>query len=140
MVAADEAMSHGIPILEDVLAPSGFAWVPGRKGKGSGGYSVCGAFVRGSRKLELHYRYNLGMVTYHVESSSADHESFMRVVVPKGKRSNYPGFSQEGSIDAFKHLASDLRNYCQVFLDGPDDELREVVHAARNIGAKRRLP
>ena len=139
MAAADEAMSRGVPVLENVLAPYGFVWVSGRKGTGSGGYSVSGAFVCGDRELEIHYRYNLGMVTYRVGSISMDHESYMRAVVPKGKTSSYPGFSEEGSIDAFHHLARDLEHFCQAFLNGQTDEFTRIAKEASE-GARRRLP
>jgi hypothetical protein len=137
MSAADEAMSRGVPVLLEVLAPHGFVWVPGKKGIGSGGYFVSGAFVCGDRELEIHYRYNLGGVTYRIGNHKIDHEAYMRAVLPQGTTSSYPGFSEEGSIGAFHHLASDLRDYCGTFLSGQLDDFRRETASAANAGRTR---
>src|SRR5690606_17601263 len=100
----EEALAAGCAILEPVLAPHGFVWVPGAAGHSSGGSSASGSFVRGTRRLELHFRYSLGLVTYHLGETSLDHDSYMRVVLGAKPVNQYPGFSSD-PMDGFHHLA-----------------------------------
>lgn len=60
-----EVLERGVAILDSVLAPAGFRFVLREEGRGSGGDFAWGEYVRGERRLELHYRYSLGNVVYH---------------------------------------------------------------------------
>ncbi|MDQ8024090.1 MAG: hypothetical protein REI94_19785 [Moraxellaceae bacterium] len=105
----------GITILDGALAPQGFAFQFRGEGAGSGGPFAWGEFVRGDRRLELHYRNALGKVAYHVQDKSAPHESYMRQLGVWAD-CEYPGTSI-GSLQGFRGLAHDLA-YAKDFLDG----------------------
>ena len=49
-----------------------------------------------------------------------------------------PGFSSD-PIDAFRHFAHDLRNFCQSFLVGSDEEFNDIASRA-DTSVRRRLP
>ena len=97
-------------------------------GQNSGGVSDSGRYVKGDRSLELHFRFSLGMVTYHIASVSLAHEEYMRHVAPSGT-AQYPGFSED-PLEAFAHLALDLTSYAQDFLCGSGVEFLVAKAAA----------
>lgn len=129
-----EMRSRGAEILEPVLKPYGFAFAPGEVGKGSGGPFAQGAFVRGNRRLDFSVRYSLGLVEYRVGAHRISHEDYMRIA-SKGENS-YPGFSDD-PLDGFRHLASDLKKFCNGFLSGSDADFETVVAAAQSSPAKK---
>jgi len=131
-------LAAGRAVLEPVLAPEGFEWVPGGAGHSSGGQFASGSFVRGTRRLELHFRFSLGLVTYHVGGTSLDHESYMRVVLGGKGGNQYPGFSSD-PMDGFRHLAHDLREFGQAFLSGSGEEFYGIALRAR-AEVRKRLP
>jgi hypothetical protein len=134
----EESLAAGCAVLAPILALQGFVWVPGASGHSSGGDFASGSFIRGTRRLELHFRHSLGLVTYHVGDTSLDHEAYMRVVLGAKGGNQYPGFSSD-PIDGFRHLAHDLSEFCQSFLGGPDEEFNGIASGARtNVG--KRLP
>jgi hypothetical protein len=114
---------------------NGFAWSEGLAGNSSGGPFACGEYVRGNRKLELHFRFSLGLVTYHIGDLSIAHEEYMRHTGHR-KDSAYPGFSDD-PMHAFQSLAHDLSSYCQDFLIGSGVEF-SAVHAAANSSKRQR--
>ena len=121
-----DTLRAGTAILDPILLRHGFRWTAEQTGKGSGGEFACGQYVRGDRRLELHFRYSLGLVAYHVGEYALDHESYMEVLgVPRGA-AQYPGFSDD-PLDGFRHLAHDLDAYGAEFLAGDADVLRAVV-------------
>jgi len=132
-----EMRQGGADILGPVLKPHGFAFAPGEVGKGSGGHFAQGAFVRGNHRLEFSVRNSLGLVDYRVGDKRITHEEYMRVVAPPGKNS-YPGFSDD-PLDGFRHLASDLKKFCGVFLTGSDADFEAVVTQAENSPRKKGL-
>jgi len=110
-----DALAEGAKILEPALSPYGFRFRFRESGKGSGGNFASGAFVRGDRQFELHFRWSLGLVRYHVDKASASHESYMRQL-GVWDRCQYPGFSDDPN-DAFRGLGHDL-GFAQDFLTG----------------------
>ncbi|HJX16012.1 MAG TPA: hypothetical protein VJ386_09780 [Candidatus Deferrimicrobiaceae bacterium] len=98
------------------------------EGRSSGGESASGEYRRGNRRLELHFRWSLGLVTYHVGDISLSHEEYIRavhgVVKIQGKNA-YPGFSQD-PLDGFRHLREDLERFGDVVVKGSDDEFRSL--------------
>lgn len=120
-------LREGRALLASIVEAHGFQWRQGASGSSSGGTFDSGEYVRGDRRLELHFRFSLGMVTYHIGELSLSHEELMRHT---GHRpdSKYPGFSSE-PIDAFRGLAEDLSRFCGDFLSGPGAEFR-VAHGA----------
>jgi hypothetical protein len=109
-------------------------------GSGSGGSFASGEFRRGDRGLELHFRYSLGLVTYHLRSSAISHEDYMWSVLSKRWASHYPGFSGD-ALDGFRHLLLDLEQYGSDFLAGSDAEFaKHIERAALLQGVSPRLP
>src|SRR4051812_30526515 len=95
-------------------------------GVGSGGAFAWGAFVREDRRLELHFRWSLGLVTYHAGDQAISHEAYLRAVgVPSGAN-QYPGFSDD-PLDGFRHLAHDLHAFLSEFVVGEAETLRRVA-------------
>ena len=139
-ICAGELLEAGREILDPVLAPHGFHWVLERSGEGSGGRFVSGAYVRGNRRLELHSRFSLGLVSYSLGDRCVAHTDYMRVALAPGERSLYPGFSDD-PLDGFRHLAHDVRQYASVFLSGSDADLAAMVEkasdAAREAAVKK---
>jgi hypothetical protein len=127
---ADQALVDGRRILEPVFGPAGFAFVVGSSGHGSGGYFASGAFERPGRRLELHFRYSLGLVTYHVGAMSLDHRQYMRALGHE-RDAAYPGFSSD-PLDGFRHLRSDLARFGAEFLEGSDAQFCQRVDWAKS--------
>ena len=132
---ADENLTAGVQILARLMEAHGFAFVPVRSGPGSGGWSASGEFRRGTgaglRRLELHYRHSLGLVTYHVGEASLSHTDYMRALKANNQ---YPGYSHD-PLAAFRHLSHDLEHYATDFLSGNDDGFARCIREAERINA-----
>jgi hypothetical protein len=86
--------------------------------------------VRGNRRLELHFRYSLGMVRFHIADQNASHEAYMRELGAwEGCR--YPGFSDD-PMDAFRNLAHDIA-VAEDFLSGTGEVLRIASEKEANL-------
>ncbi len=120
----------GVEILTPVLAPHGFHFEFRESDKGSGGHFAWGQFVRGDRRLELHFRHALGLVTYHLGDVVLTHEDFMRVALGGARENAYPGFSND-PLDGFRHLRHDLERFAAAFLAGTDAQFKAIVDQAR---------
>ena len=119
-----DALLSGARILDPVLFPNDFRFQFQKEDRGSGGNFASGAFVRKDRRLELHFRYSLGLVRYHVGDQSASHESYMRELGVRNQ-CHYPGFSED-PMAAFRDLAHDLR-FADDFLSGSAKVLRTAA-------------
>lgn len=111
-----DILMAGAKILAPVLEPHEFIFELETRGKGSAGWFASGSFRRSDRRLELHFRYFLGLVSYHIDQSSLDHETYMRFLGVYGTN-QYPDFPQE-PLESFHHLAKDIQDYCQDFICG----------------------
>jgi len=112
-----EIFRTGCEILDRIMQPHGFQFVPGESGMSKFGPYTQGDYVRGDRRLELHLRYSLGLVTYHIGDMSVSHDAYLRALT-KGEGGNqYPGYSDD-PLDGFRHLAHDLQKFCDDFLSG----------------------
>jgi len=127
---ATKILRKGRQLLDPIMEKHGFHWEPGKAVKGSGGYADSGQYVKGNRRLELHFRYSLGLVSYHIGNNSLSHESYMQYSVGKGK-AQYPGFSSD-PLDSFRHLAHDLQKYGDDFLSGSGQKFDQAVAIARD--------
>ena len=137
-----EILEKGRRLLDPVLEGHGFKWVPGASGSSSGGHFACGGYVRGNRRLEIHFRYSLGEVTYHLGGQSIEHPAYMRAVFGQGGGNQYPGFSND-PLDSFRHLAYDLNNFCDAFFSVSEEEFERLarqVEADSKISGLKRLP
>ena len=112
-------LEAGVELLDDLMRSHGFVYTSTAAGVGSGGSFASGEFRRENRSLELHYRYSLGLVTYHVGNLALSHEDYMWSVLDGRWRSEYPGFPKE-ALDDFRHLRADLEHHCIDFLAGSD--------------------
>jgi hypothetical protein len=119
-------LQAGINELDIIMVPHGFAFVPIHEGRSSGGKFANGEYRRGDRRLELHFRWSLGLVTYHVGDVFLAHEDYIRALLGVKKvqgQNSYPGFSKD-PLDGFRHLREDLERFGAVFLEGSDEEFR----------------
>lgn len=118
---AKNALTRGCRILDGVLKPVGFQYVVGPAYTGHQKDSASGYYMKGDRKIEIHFRFSLGLVTYHMGNLTLRHEEYMRALLGTGGRNRYPGFSDD-PIQAFHDLSYDLENFCADFLSGDGSE------------------
>jgi hypothetical protein len=132
-----EIVRAGTAMLNALLARYGFSQAPIKSGIGSGGAFASTGFRRGERRLELHFRYSLGLVQYHLRKVMLRHEDYMWSVLGERWRSHYPGFSDD-PLDGFRGLRQDLEEYGQDFLEGSDADF--LRHIDRSAALKRSMP
>jgi len=128
------ALLDGSKILEKVLAHENFHFKFQGECESSGGTYARGEFVRGERRLELHVRFNLGLVRYHIGTNSASHDYYMRELGVQ-ERCHHPGFSEDHK-EAFLGLAHDLA-FADDFLTGSGDLLRQAAMRESSDNAER---
>jgi hypothetical protein len=137
-----EALSAGREILDPLMKEHGFVFEEEPSGPSSGGPFASRAHVNRERRLEIHFRWSLGLVTYHFGKTSIDHESYMRVQLgPEGGNKD-PGFSDD-PLNPFRGLAYDLRYFAAAFLNGDFKEFLRCALAAedwKKIPGFARLP
>ncbi len=121
-----EAIEAGRKILDRVLVPAGFAYLPGVTGKGSGGHFASASYVRGNRRLDFSYRWALGAVEYHIGAQSLGHASYMRLLGVH-LESEYSRFPRDVPLAGFEALCHDLELYCTDFLAGPGEEFGRLA-------------
>ncbi|MGA2222638.1 MAG: hypothetical protein ABSH21_12850 [Verrucomicrobiia bacterium] len=95
-------------------------------GSSSGGAFAHGEFVRGDRKLELHFRWSLGLVTYHIGAQKLAHEDYMRALLGRSSASHYPGFSDD-ALATFEALRQDLVEHCSDFVSGTGEQFSQCI-------------
>jgi hypothetical protein len=137
-----EILREGCKILDPIMSEHGFSFTGGRPGRGSGGDFASGAYVNGDRKLEIHYRYSQGFVTYHFGQVSVDRESYMHVLLGDKRGNRYPGFSDD-PMAAFRDLAYDVQNFAAAFLEADFERFSSCAVAAeqwKKIPGIARLP
>jgi hypothetical protein len=135
-----EILTAGVAILGHLMRSHGFEYTSTSAGVGSGGSYAAGEFRRANRSLELHFRYSLGLVTYHLGSAALSHEDYMWSVLGKKWASHYPGFSGD-PLDGFRHLLLDLEQRASDFLGGSDSDFMKHVERAEFLkNGRSRLP
>jgi hypothetical protein len=135
-----ETLKAGVQILKGLMSKHRFSDSLIAAGKGSGGTYASAEFLRSDRRLEVHFRCSLGLVTYHVGNVSLSHEDYMWSVIGKRGASHYPGFSKD-PLDGFRDLRRDLEEYGAAFLTGTDaDFLKCAQHATLLKNSGLRLP
>ena len=135
-----ETLNAGVLILSELMTGHQFSDSLTAAGQGSGGKFASAEFLRGDRRLELHFRYSLGLVNYHVGSVSLSHEDYMWSVLGKRWASHYPGFSKD-PLDGFRDLRRDLEEYGAALLSETDaDFLKCAENAALFKSHSSRLP
>ena len=124
-----EVLREGAMELASILGPDGFTFVETGSGPSSGGDYASGEFRREDRRLELHVRSSLGLVTYHVGEANLRHEDFARAVAATQQieePARYPGFSDQ-PLDGFLHLGADLIRFGHAFTKGTPEEFLALV-------------
>ena len=122
-------MREGAEILAPVLTPHGFKFRLTDSGQSSGGHFACGDYVRGGWRLELHFRWSLGLVGYHHGNLSVGHEHYLWAVTGRRNMGQYPGFSDE-PLHGFQTLARDLQVYFEAFLHGDAAQFEHICRDA----------
>ena len=125
-----EILESGRKILDAALVPHGFAFKELEVGKSSGGDYASGKYEKADRYLDIHFRFSLGLVTYHMGALAISHESYMRSLLGSRGGNKYPGFSDD-PLEAFRGLAFDLKTFCSDFLSGPGEEFARCVRIAQ---------
>lgn len=128
LYAPDERLKDGAKVLLEVLATHGFTFQVAGSGTGSGGEFARGDFTKPGRRLEIHVRQGLGLVTYHAGAAAVSHEAYMAHLGVMD-RCRYPGFSDD-PLQAFHDLAHDL-GFAADFLSG-DASMLIAAAAAEN--------
>jgi hypothetical protein len=59
-------------------------------------------------------------------SLTLSHEDYLWSALGSRDQGQYPGFSDE-PLDAFRHLARDIRAYCGAFISGDASEFERLV-------------
>jgi hypothetical protein len=137
-----DMLRQGCRILDPLMSEHGFCFIDGGSGRGSGGPFASGSYVNADRKLEIHFRYSLGLVTYHFKHASIDHESYMCSLLGEKRGNKYPGFSDD-PLAAFHDLAYDMQNFAVAFLEGDFERFANYASAAeqwKKIPGIARLP
>jgi len=129
MKSPTDLIQEGCVFLDPILRPHGFVFEQGGSGATSGGPASSGWYRNGNRRLEFHFRFSLGLVTYHFGALSLSHQDYMFAILGKKGGNQYPCFSDE-PMDAFRGLAHDLGEYAGAFLAGNVDKFRCCVDIA----------
>ena len=87
-----EILCEGRRVLDPVLCQHGFSFVDGPSGKSSAGPYASGAYVNGDRKLEIHYRHALGLVTYSLRREISRSRILYARSARKCRLKQIPGF------------------------------------------------
>ena len=124
-----DILCEGSEILSPVLVPHGFAFRVIDAGPSSGGDFACGDFTRGAWRLELHFRFSLGLVCYHHGNISVGHEHYLWAVTGRRAAGEYPGFSDD-PLHGFQGLATDLSAYFGAFLRGDVTQFQQICGEA----------
>jgi len=122
----------GADIIAPVLLPHGFVFAIADSGQSSGGTFAVGQFAHADRRLELHFRYSLGLVRYYLGERGVGHDGYMWVVTGRRTGGSYPGTS-DSPLDGFARLHRDIESYCSAFLSGSDAEFLNIVTRADDL-------
>ena len=134
-----DVLLKGCDILDAVLVPRGFNRTEINAGKGSGGWFANCRYRLDDRSLELHFRYSLGLVAYHLSDLTVSHTAYMKHATMGKGGNRYPGYSDD-PLNAFKGLAYDLEHFATDFLDGSCTLLVEAAeHEAERMKKKQAL-
>jgi hypothetical protein len=125
-MTAGESLANGNKILGPFMTARGYAYDQGTAGRSSGGNFTSGAYEREDRKLEIHYRHGLGLVTYLVGLDSLQHEAFMRALLGPEGGNHCPGFSTDPLV-SFRDLLFDLEHFAGDFLGGGGQIFKQCV-------------
>ncbi|MBK8247537.1 MAG: hypothetical protein IPK85_09105 [Gemmatimonadetes bacterium] len=127
--AAVAALRRGTAVLAPLLESHGFRLQAPTEGRGSGGPFAWTTFVRGTRALELHQRFGLGIVLYRDAAVWLEHGGYMRALGADPTEVRYPGFDAD-PLAAYAAVLADLQRYAAEFLRTDAPVLRAAGTAA----------
>lgn len=90
-----DVLRAGCETIAPVLVSDGFQFRLRDAAPSSGGHFAWREYVRGDRRLALHVRASLGLVTYHLGDLQVPHEAFVRTVHGRIGGNAFPGFSTD---------------------------------------------
>ncbi len=126
----EDMLIQGSELLKPLLTPCGFTFNHLFTGTSSGGRASVGEFVRDRHRLELHYRWGLGIVNYHVRGFSLSHEEFMRALGAQ-KEAAFPTVLNK-TLLGFEALLADLSRYGKPFTHGSTSDFESLALWCRN--------
>ena len=124
-------LREGARILDPLMNAHGFTFSMDATGKGSGGHFAQGSYRHENRRLELHYRFGLGVVIYHMGEFSLEHGDYMRLLGVH-KDSKFCSASLDTTLDGFSRLKEDLECLCTDFLAGDGKPFIILAENLRN--------
>ncbi|WP_157068068.1 hypothetical protein [Desulfosarcina cetonica] len=127
-----DIIQKGADIMAPVFKKYGFVFSIEGEGQSSGGEFAFGSWCKGNRRLEFHYRYTLGLVNYFLGEERIGHQWYLWAVTGKKHSGSYPGNSED-PVDSFSRLKNDIEKYCDIFLQGSDNELLTVIKKGREL-------
>ncbi len=134
----EQHLLDGVKVLSPYLEPLGFKFQLVETGKGSGGHLAYGHFINSGglfskpKRIELHFRWSLGLVEYFVGDLALSHQDYVDMLGKHGQN-KYPNFS-DNPQNAFHCLLWDLENLLNeftehdavVFKQKAPDRIREI--------------
>lgn len=116
-----EQLLAGVEILNPFMRSQGFRFALDRVGNASGGRVAVGAYARKERRLELHYRYGLGIVRYRIGTHALGHAVYIRLLGVSAE-SQWVRVAMDQTLEGFHRLLHDLRHFCDDFLAGSGEQ------------------
>jgi len=132
MKSRSDIVIEGSEILKPLMSKNGFQFTLDGEGQSSGGQFAFGPWTKNDRKLEYHFRFSLGLVEYSLENKTIEHGFFLWALTGEKRKAKFPG-SSEDPTNGFSRLLDDLSNFCGIFLNGTDSELRKTMEKAKEI-------
>ncbi len=114
-------LEAGVAILDPLMTDNGFTFAYEGAGAASGGRSASGSYSRDDRRLDLHYRWGLGVVRYHIGQHALDHADYMKLLGTYPD-SQWVRVAMDKTLDGFHRLLHDLQRFCQDFVSGDGTE------------------
>lgn len=127
----EQHLMEGVKILSPYLEPLGFRFELLGTGKSSGGALAYGHFVKSGglfdqvRKIEFHFRYSLGLVSYAVGKQALSHQDYVDLLGQHGQN-KYPNFSDDPQ-ESFHCLLWDLQHILNDFTEHKAAIFRQKV-------------
>ena len=103
---AVKLMREGAEHLKPVLEPLGFEFGIVKSGGSCGGCFCEAEFSLGPRRIEFHFRGQLGLVRYHLNEVNASHKSYIQALSAESE-SQYLQIYHD-PMDGFRRLADDF--------------------------------
>lgn len=129
-LATHERFTQGVALLVAVLGPHGFVFAEGAPTRANDGLLVVhGRFEREGRALVVTDHDGLRAVRYTLGALAITHEAYMLAVLGRGGSNMFPAV-RGNPLDAYRHLAHDLRTYAHVFLRGTDAQFARIAALA----------